>query len=354
MQLVTFLVPTPCNGVVMRPMSMAVLYNSAAQQLVNAQAPVRLENLHVPRELDKPQVESCCVLAAGGLGDRIQATPALRELAKRVKGGKLDVFCQTPYPEWEGLPYLGHLSPNLAPAWVFDAYEAVLTWEGVIEAPEFNELALQDLFAWWHGVALTDDRPDYRFQPWEKRLNPLRGLRGRKRVVLHLGCNGPARTWPVTSWLDLATRLRKDFDVILVGSGHEAPSWEANFGQQRYMLPPPDGVYDLCGALPDIRHLAAVIRDAHLFVGVDSGPLHLAGAVGTRCVGLYGPFPYHLRGANLPVRPMQVLPPEDRCPCYTHARKGEKLPCERETCAMMSALTVERVEQTVREELSDA
>lgn len=35
--------------------------------------------------------------------------------------------------------------------------------------------------------------------------------------------------------------------------------------------------------------LAELIRRASLFVGCDSGPLHLASAVGTPCVGLYGP-----------------------------------------------------------------
>jgi ADP-heptose:LPS heptosyltransferase len=36
--------------------------------------------------------------------------------------------------------------------------------------------------------------------------------------------------------------------------------------------------------------LAAVARRARLFVGSDTGPLHLAAAVGTPCIGLYGPW----------------------------------------------------------------
>ena len=34
--------------------------------------------------------------------------------------------------------------------------------------------------------------------------------------------------------------------------------------------------------------LAAVLRKARMFVGSDTGPLHLAAAMGTRCVGLFG------------------------------------------------------------------
>ena len=40
-----------------------------------------------------------------------------------------------------------------------------------------------------------------------------------------------------------------------------------------------------------LTELAALARRARLFVGADTGPLHLAAAVGTPCVGLYGPWP---------------------------------------------------------------
>ena len=40
-----------------------------------------------------------------------------------------------------------------------------------------------------------------------------------------------------------------------------------------------------------LTELAAVVRRAAMFVGSDTGPLHIAAAVGTPCVGLYGPMP---------------------------------------------------------------
>ncbi len=45
-----------------------------------------------------------------------------------------------------------------------------------------------------------------------------------------------------------------------------------------------------------LRELAALCRRASLFVGSDTGPLHLAAAVGTPCVGLYGPMPAKRNG----------------------------------------------------------
>ena len=38
-----------------------------------------------------------------------------------------------------------------------------------------------------------------------------------------------------------------------------------------------------------LSELAALCREARLFVGSDTGPLHLAAAVGTQCVAMYGP-----------------------------------------------------------------
>ena len=39
----------------------------------------------------------------------------------------------------------------------------------------------------------------------------------------------------------------------------------------------------------NLQEVATLCRSASLFIGADTGPLHLASAVGTPCVGLYGP-----------------------------------------------------------------
>ena len=45
-----------------------------------------------------------------------------------------------------------------------------------------------------------------------------------------------------------------------------------------------------------LTELAALCRRARLFVGSDTGPLHVSVAVGTPCVGLYGPMPAERNG----------------------------------------------------------
>jgi len=68
----------------------------------------------------------------------------------------------------------------------------------------------------------------------------------------------------------------------------------------------------------DLVDTAVVLRDASLFVGNDSGPLHLAAALGTKVVGLFGP-----------VSP-SVLAPTDNGTYLYH--KVECSPCDQRTC----------------------
>ncbi len=338
------------NGRFYRAGSCSVMYSREAQGMREAGAPIRLQPVQVPTQLTRWPVASLAILVAGGLGDRIQATPALRELAKQVLGGKIDFYSLLPVPEYDYLPYVGRVAVGVTPSWVLDHYEAVLTWEGVIDLPEAHTLPLHQLFAHHMGVTLTDEQPDFALQPWEDRLNPLRDLPVDKPLLgLHVGCHGPARAWPARNWLALAERMRDRFHVVLFGSAAEGPVWEAIIGSQRYSLPPPEWMTDLCGALPDVRFVAAALRGCAAFVGADSGLLHLAGTLGVPSVGLYGPFGYAQRGTNLSVAPLEVLPPEDRCPCFTHAQRGDELPCEREACLMMSALTVDMVAEKLME-----
>jgi heptosyltransferase-3 len=61
---------------------------------------------------------------------------------------------------------------------------------------------------------------------------------------------------------------------------------------QPIIPPSPEGsmgeLIDLCGKTT-IKQLAAISETSHLFFGVDSAPMHIAAAVGTPVVALFGP-----------------------------------------------------------------
>jgi lipopolysaccharide heptosyltransferase I len=98
------------------------------------------------------------------------------------------------------------------------------------------------------------------------------GIAQRKIVVLP-GAGKANKQWPPERFGEAIRRT--GFPAIAVWGPHERELAE----RTGLELAPPT----------DLRELAAILRDATLVVGGDTGPLHLAAALGTRVVGLYGP-----------------------------------------------------------------
>ena len=82
-----------------------------------------------------------------------------------------------------------------------------------------------------------------------------------------------------------------------------------------------------------LQDLGALCRMARLFVSSDTGPLHMAAAVGTPCVGLFGPVPATRNGPYGGVH-TAVEPPDAARPAWAD-RKTDT--------ASMAAIDVDRV-----------
>jgi ADP-heptose:LPS heptosyltransferase len=97
-----------------------------------------------------------------------------------------------------------------------------------------------------------------------------------KLCVIHPGITGwGGRDWKQDRWAELTTRLMADgWNVLAVG-------------KQELTRPLADtGISHL--KKTSFTQLGAVIARAGLFIGIDSGPLHIAQAVGTKAIGLFG------------------------------------------------------------------
>lgn len=91
------------------------------------------------------------------------------------------------------------------------------------------------------------------------------------------------KQWPPTSFRQLAERLAEDPKariLLLVGPGEEELLQVLTQGLDGRAIPV---------STTSIPESVAFLRRAHLVVGNDTGPLHLAAALGIRTVGLYGP-----------------------------------------------------------------
>ncbi|MGX1161069.1 ADP-heptose:LPS heptosyltransferase [Arthrobacter sp. SLBN-100] len=125
----------------------------------------------------------------------------------------------------------------------------------------------------------------------EARLAPAEGLRpfarmadddGQPLVVMHPGATDPRRRWPVERFAELALACTADgFQVVVVGDESEKA-----LAGRIVELAASGQVRSLAGEL-DMAGLVALIAAAAVVVGNDSGPRHLAQALGIPTVGIF-------------------------------------------------------------------
>ncbi|WP_345622652.1 glycosyltransferase family 9 protein [Streptomyces ziwulingensis] len=105
-------------------------------------------------------------------------------------------------------------------------------------------------------------------------------------VVLHPGAGAPSRCWPVERYAALARRLReRGLRVVVTGGGAEG-----GLVTRLAALAGLPGTDVFGGGLPYDR-LAALVAEAHAVVSGDTGVAHLAVALATPTVTLFGPVP---------------------------------------------------------------
>lgn len=103
------------------------------------------------------------------------------------------------------------------------------------------------------------------------------------RLGLHVGSGSPKKNWPIDSWIELTQRLDGVFaDFLLVGGEADKKV-----------------IYEFCSRCnirrlktllnADLADLCQALNSCEIFVGHDTGVTHLAAAVGTPTVALFGP-----------------------------------------------------------------
>ena len=110
-----------------------------------------------------------------------------------------------------------------------------------------------------------------------------RGIRANKIAVMNPGATWASKLWEIDRFATTARYLRDRYDyhsIAVWGTFEErlmAEQIVARSGNAASLAPE-----------TDLHHLGALIETAHLFISGDTGPLHMAVAVGTDTIGLYG------------------------------------------------------------------
>jgi heptosyltransferase-3 len=127
-----------------------------------------------------------------------------------------------------------------------------------------------------------DDQVEQRIQD----LLRSRQLAQRPFVVMHPGAGWRFKCWTPAGYARVIEALEQEWDLPVVLTGTRAAHEQellAAIHQECRAAP-----IDLVGRL-GLKELGALIAKARLFFGVDSAPMHLAAAVNTPVVALFGP-----------------------------------------------------------------
>ncbi len=280
------------------------------------------------------------------LGDMLFLTPALHALREALPGARLtllagpggrDVVRGNPdldaveicrFPGFERTPKTGLLTP----------YRVLFETARALRAGEYDTAVVFRFDHWWgawlvaaagiprrvgyawpetrpfltQGAPYRADRheveqnaalvaalvpgPDRRMGPTRYAVAPeerawaadwlvARGVEpARPLIAIHPGAGAPVKQWPVDAWAAVANGLTAAFDaqILLTGSASERPLTQALSKALR------QPAWDSAGETT-LGQLAALLARCALVLGSDSGPLHLAVAMGAPTVHLYGP-----------------------------------------------------------------
>ena len=187
----------------------------------------------------------------------------------------------------------------------------------------------------WLGIESTVAAPDPCLRA------PAHQIESAKRLLAECGCSpnatliivcpgaafGAAKKWPAQRFAEAADRLarrRGRTQIVIAGGPADRPSCAAvAAGLEGRAL-------DLCGRT-SLGTLAGLLAGADLVLANDSGALHLALALGTRAVGIYGPTDPSLSGP----RGWNGAAMHTSLPC---------MPCLLRVCPLPRHLCMEQVE----------
>ena len=185
------------------------------------------------------------------------------------------------------------------------------------------------------GICLTEtEKEDVAKLLWES------GISG-PYLCVHPGGRLPLKRWPSDRWAVLCDRMIDRFQLpLLLLSAESETEWVGKIITMMRNRP-----RTLAG-MTNIRQLSGVIARASLLVCNDSAPMHIAAALGTPTVAIFGP------SKSVETGPFGAghLVVEKDFPC--RAACDESRCTNRKRNACMEAITVENVFQAVERQMN--
>lgn len=109
-------------------------------------------------------------------------------------------------------------------------------------------------------------------------------------ALINPSAGWPSKLWPCDRFANVARHLhRYGMPSIILWAGNEER-------QRAEKVVAASSSQSILAPATSLQELIVLCRKASIFVSSDTGPLHIAAAVGTPCVGLYGPMPASRNG----------------------------------------------------------
>lgn len=284
------------------------------------------------------------IVSVNWLGDLIFMTPALRAVRKRFAGAHL--ACLVPprgVPLLSGNPHLDEVIP-LAETRRPAAWAALLRAAGHLREKRFDTAILfhrsfsRTVLAWAAGIpcrigyrtrkrgwlltrSAPAPKPDtlhkvewflhllrqvgippdgHRYEPGVTRADEARARAllselgigsGEPVAALHVGANWKLKRWPAARFAELGDRLsaRRNVKILFVGGASDLPLIRSVTDRMKCRPA-------VAAGKTSFPELGAVLKRVRVLVSNDSGPLHMAVAVGTPVVAVFGPTAPTLTG----------------------------------------------------------
>lgn len=253
-------------------------------------------------------------ITATRIGDAILSTGLLAHLIETNPGARITVACgPASAPLFEAVPGL----------------ERVIVLDKMLFSLHWLRLWVMCVGRWWHAVVDLRNAPVTYILPRRRRYGMSKDKHTRRRIeflaeVLNLDTPAAPKLWLTDKHRARAVDLiSDDVPVLAIGptANWRAKTWQPDrFAELAHRLTGPDGVLaggrvaifgrdderpqalhmieripedrriDLVGHL-DLLTVSACLERCKLFVGNDSGLMHLAAATGVPTLGLFGPTP---------------------------------------------------------------
>ncbi len=158
------------------------------------------------------------------------------------------------------------------------------------------------------------------------------------KIVIHAAASLPAKQWPLKRFGAVMRVLQRKYGAKFIYTGAEEDA-------VLYAQIEKEGSFDslnLCG-ITSLRENISIYRGSNLFFGVDSGPMHMAAAIGVPVVALFGPTDERKWGPW--GEGHRVITKRMLCyPCKPHK-------CEKNEC--MAGITIAEVLEVIEKKINE-